>query len=140
LQHLLHATGVAGESLVIERLPPREREVFDALFAAGEATAAQLEELMPDPPSNSALRIMLGRLEKKGFVRRRLEDQKYVYAPALPERKVKQSALTHMIRTFFNGSPIGAAAALVGMSEDIDEAELQRLEQAIAAARREKSK
>jgi predicted transcriptional regulator len=123
---------------LIEKLPPREREVFDALFAAGEATAAQLEAAMPDAPSNSALRIMLARLEKKGFVGHRVEDQKYIYAPSLPERKVKQSALGHLIRTFFHGSPIGAATALVGMSGEVDPAELDRLEQAIAEVRKRK--
>ena len=122
---------------MIETLPPRERQVFDALFASGEASAAELEARMADPPSNSALRIMLSRLEKKGFVTRRLVDQKYLYAPALPQRKVKQSALRHLIKTFFDGSPVGAAAALIGMQERIEPEELDQLERLIAEARRE---
>ena len=125
---------------MIEKLPPRERQVFEALYARGEATAAEIQAAMADPPSNSAVRIMLSRLEKKGFVTRRQVDQKYVYATALSERKVKQTALRQMIETFFNGSPIGAAAALVGMSEQVDPAELDRLEEMIAKARKEQAK
>jgi predicted transcriptional regulator len=125
---------------LIEKLPPRERQVFDALYGLGEASAAEIQARMTDPPSNSAIRIMLSRLEKKGFVTHRLADQKYVYATALPQRKVKQSALRQMISTFFDGSPIGAAAALIGMSEKIDPAELDALEVAIAKARKEQLK
>ncbi len=125
---------------MIEKLPPREREVFDALFASGEATAAELEARIANPPSNSALRIMLSRLEKKGFVTHRVVDQKYVYAPALPQRKVKQNALRHLIQTFFNGSPAGAAAALIGMQERIDPEELDELERLIAKAREEQKR
>jgi predicted transcriptional regulator len=125
---------------LIEKLPPRERQVFDALYALGEASAAEIATRMADPPSNSAIRIMLSRLEKKGFITHRLADQKYVYVPALPQRKVKQSVLRQMIATFFDGSPIGAAAALIGMSEKIDPTELDALEAAIARARQEQVK
>lgn len=125
---------------MIEKLPPRERQVFDALYAHGEATAAEIETLIPDPPGNSAIRAMLSRLEKKGFVARRMVDQKYVYSTAVPERKVKQSALSHLIQTFFNGSPAGAATALLGMSDKIAPHELDALEELIAKARKEKAR
>jgi predicted transcriptional regulator len=120
---------------MIEKLPPREREVFEALFAAGESSAADLQSRMAEPPSNSALRIMLSRLEKKGFVTHREVDGKFVYAPAVAERNLRQSVLRQMIGTFFGGSPAGAAAALIGMSEEIAPEELDRIEAAIAAAR-----
>lgn len=122
---------------MIEKLPPRERQLFDALYAHGEASAAKLETLVPDAPGNSAIRAMLTRLEKKGFVTRRQVNQKYVYATALPERKVKQTALRQIISTFFNGSPASAATALLGMSERIEPHELDELEALIAKARKE---
>ena len=122
---------------MIEKLPPRERQVFDALYAKGEASAAELQASMADPPSNSAIRIMLSRLEKKGFVTHRVEDQRYVYTTALPERNVRQNAVRHFVQTFFGGSPVGAAAALIGMSEALGPEELEQLEAAIAKARRE---
>lgn len=125
---------------MIDKLPPRERQVFDALFTRGEATAAELCSAMEDPPSNSAARVMLSRLERKGFVTHRVEDGKFVYAPALPEKAVKQSAVQHFIDTFFRGSPIGAAAALIGMSDKIEDTELEQLEAAVAKARKERGR
>ena len=124
---------------MIEKLPPRERELFDALYGAGEASAAELESRLSDPPGNSAIRAMLARLEKKGFVTHRVVDQKYVYTTALPDRKVRQSALRHLVGTFFNGSPVSAATAMLGMSEKIDACELDELERMIAKARREQT-
>lgn len=122
---------------MIDKLPPRERQVFEALYARGEASAAELCAAMDDPPSNSAARIMLSRLERKGFVTHRVEDGKYIYAPALPDPAIRQSAVRQFIDTYFCGSPIGAAAALIGMSEKIEREELGQLEQAIAKARKE---
>lgn len=122
---------------MIDKLPPRERQVFEALYARGEASAAELCAAMDDPPSNSAARIMLSRLERKGFVTHRVEDGKYFYAPALPDPAIRQSAVKQFIDTYFRGSPIGAAAALIGMSEKIEREELGQLEQAIAKARKE---
>jgi predicted transcriptional regulator len=125
---------------LIDKLPPRERQIFDALYARGEATAAEIQASIPDPPSNSAVRIMLSRLEKKGFVSHRVEEQRYVYTTAVSERRVRQSAVKHFIKTFFGGSPAGAAAALIGMSEKIEPEELDRLEQMIALARNGQSR
>jgi len=122
---------------VIDKLPPREREVFDTLFRCGESTAAGLCQAMENPPSNSAIRIMLSRLESKGFVRHRSEGQLYIYSPAIPARSIQKGAVRRFVETFFGGSPVGAAAALLGMADKIDPKELQQLEQAIAKAKRE---
>lgn len=125
---------------MIDKLPPRERQVFDALFARGEATASELCASMADPPSNSAARMMLSRLERKGYVVHRVEGGRYIYAPALPEKAVKQRAVRHFIDTFFRGSPIGAAAALIGMSGEVADEELEQLEAAVAKARKERER
>ena len=122
---------------MIDKLPPRERELFEALYALGHATAAELEQALEDAPSNSAIRVMLRRLEAKGFVTHREEDGRFVYAPAMPESRIKQSALKRFVETYFGGSPVGAAAALIGMSEKVDPNELAELEKMIARVRRE---
>jgi predicted transcriptional regulator len=122
---------------VIEKLPPRERELFEALYGLKEATAAELQAALDDPPSNSAVRIMLRRLEEKGFVTHREEQGRYVYAPAVPENRMKQSAVRRLVEVYFGGSPLGAATALVGMSDKVDEEELRQLEAMIARVRKE---
>jgi predicted transcriptional regulator len=122
---------------VIEKLPPRERQIVDALYALGEATAAEIRDRLESPPSNSAVRAMLARLESKGWVKHREEEQRYVYAPVLAKAKVEQTALRQVVRTFFNNSPARAATALLGMSETLSRSELDALEQMIAKARKE---
>ena len=122
---------------MIDKLPPRERELFDRLYAAGEATAAELQAALGGSLSNSAIRVMLRRLEAKGAVRHREVDGRFIYAPALPESRIKQSALKQFVQTYFGGSPAGAAAALIGMSEKVSPDELAQLEQLIAKARLE---
>ncbi len=52
--------------MMIDSLPRREREIFELLCSAGEATAAEIRAAMKDPPSYSAVRTLLARLEARG--------------------------------------------------------------------------
>jgi predicted transcriptional regulator len=120
---------------VIEKLPTRERELFDSLYERGEATATELQQSLDGAPGNSAVRVMLARLEKKGLVTHRRENNRFVYSPAVPEPKIRQSAIHRFVRTYFKGSPANAAAALIGMAEKVSQEELDELETIIAKAR-----
>jgi len=120
---------------VIDSLPRREREIFELLCSAGEATAAQVRELMNDPPSYSAVRTMLSRLEAKGLAAHRSVDGAYVYKSVPRAATVRDSALTKMVRTFFNGSAASAATALLGMSKDMTADEVAALQKAIDQAK-----
>ena len=121
---------------MIDKLPARERQLFEALYAMKEASAAELEGALEDAPSNSAIRVMLRRLEAKGFVAHREEAGRFIYSPAVAEKHIKQSALQRFVETYFGGSPLGAAAALVGMSEKVDPKELEQLQRMIEKARK----
>jgi predicted transcriptional regulator len=125
---------------MLDKLPPRERQIVDLLYVRGESTVADVGEGLPVQLSASAVRAMLTRLEAKGFVQRRHTERGYVYAPAVPEAKAKQSALSQLVRVFFNGSPVGAASALLGMSEKLEDKELDELERMIADARKGRRK
>ena len=120
---------------MIEGLPRREREIFELLCSAGEATAVAVRGAMKDPPSHSAVRTLLARLEARGLIRHRVSDQAYVYTPVPQPAKVRESALHQLVRTFFNGSAASAATALLGLSKTIDPAELEALQRAIDEAR-----
>lgn len=121
---------------MLDSLPPRERQIVDLLYVRGEASVADICDALPVELSASAVRAMLSRLEGKGFVRRRQGEKSFVYAPAVPENAAKQSALSQVVKTFFGGSPVGAASALLGMSEKLDDDELDELERLIADARK----
>jgi predicted transcriptional regulator len=125
---------------VLEKLPPRERQIVALLYASGPANVAEICAALPVRISDSAVRAMLTRLVAKGFVTRIQAEGGYRFAPAVSETAAKESALRQLVRIFFQGSPVGAASALLGMSEQVEEAELAQLEQAIAKVRREQTK
>jgi predicted transcriptional regulator len=79
---------------------------------------------------------MLKRLEDKGFVRREESDRGFLYSPTLPDSQARRTALSQVVRTFFAGSPVSAASALLGMAQRPDARELDELEAMIAQARR----
>ena len=120
---------------MLSNLPPRERQIVDILYERGASTVGEIGEALEDELSGSAIRAMLQRLERKGFVERSQTDRGYVYAPSLSEKAARKSALGQVVRVFFNGSPTSAAAALLGMQDNLDTAELDELEQLIAKAR-----
>lgn len=120
---------------MIDSLPRREREIFEILCSAGEATAAQVRAAMADPPSYSAVRTMLARLEAKGLVWHLSRDGAYVYRSVPQPAKVRESALRQMVKTFFDGSAASAATALLGLSKTLTRDELDALQRAIDEAK-----
>jgi predicted transcriptional regulator len=124
---------------MLPQLPPRERQIVDLLYQDGSRTVAEICEALPDPLTGSAVRAMLKRLEDKGFVGREDSDRGYVYTPTVPDNQARGTALNQIVRTFFKGSPVSAASALLGMAQEIDTRELDALEAAIAHARQTRS-
>ena len=120
---------------MLSKLPPRERQIVDLLYEHGAMAVAEICEALPDRLSGSAVRAMLQRLERKGYVQREDSERGFVYSPAVADSVARKSALSEVVRVFFNGSAAGAATALLGMSDRLDQDELKRLEDMIARAR-----
>lgn len=117
-------------------LSRRERQILDLLYAHGSATAADVQRALPDPPSYSAVRALLRILETKGHARHEQQGTRYVYLPVVPRDSARQSALTRLVKTFFEGSAAQAAAALLD-SSTLSKDELEHLSSLIERARRE---
>ena len=110
---------------------------MDVLYRAGRATAADVRAQIPDPPSYSAVRTLLGILEQKGHVRHLRDGVRYVYVPKVPPARAQRSALQHLVDTFFGGSASRGMAALFELSGgDLDESDLARLRRMIDDARK----
>jgi predicted transcriptional regulator len=121
-----------------EKLSRREREIMDAIFALGEhASAERIRERLSDPPSYSAVRAMLARLEAKGYVRHREDGPRYLYAPTVARTAAARAALQQLVRVFFGGSPGDTATALLKQEAWTDE-ELEALRSEIDRVRKEK--
>src|SRR5919112_4715195 len=123
---------------MLSKLPPRERQIVDILYERGALPVADICEALPVQLSGSAVRAMLKRLEDKGFVTRAESDRGFLYAPAVSDTVAKKSALSEIVRVFFNGSPASAASALLGMSDRLKDDELSQIEAMIAKARKDK--
>jgi BlaI family transcriptional regulator, penicillinase repressor len=122
----------------MEHLSRRERQIMDVLYERGKASAADVLEAMPDPPSYSAVRAMLRVLEEKGHALHEQDGARYIYAPAVPREAARESALQRLVQTFFGGSTEQAVAALIDMSrEQLDDAQLRRMSKMIEQARKE---
>lgn len=120
---------------MLNTLPPRERQIVDLLYERGAMAVSDVCDALPDKLSASAVRAMLTRLEQKGVVQREHSDRGFLFSPTMAESKASVTALGHVVRTFFNGSTTNAASALLGMSEKLDDDDLDELEAMIAAAR-----
>lgn len=120
---------------MLDQLPPREREIVDLLYAQGACSAAAIADGLSATVSDQAVRSMLARLEKKGFVTRHRQGRSFVYQPALSENTARSTALQRVVGTFFGGSAMNAASALIGMAESAGDEELAELEKLIADAR-----
>jgi predicted transcriptional regulator len=91
---------------------------------------------MAEAPSYSAVRALLRILEEKGHASHETQGTRYLYVPSVPRERARNSALTRIVKTFFDGSAAQAAAALVDSGSLSDE-ELERLSALIARARKE---
>src|ERR1051325_2951506 len=125
---------MAGASRELGR---RERQVMDALYRRGRASVAEVRREIADPPSYSAVRAMLGILEEKGLLRHERDGLRYIYRTTVARETARQSALRHLVHTFFDGSPERAAAALLAMSDTLTPAELKRLTKLVDNAKAE---
>ena len=122
------------------RLPRREREILDVLFEIGsEASAEEIRERLSDPPSYSAVRAMLAKLEAKGVVKHREKGLRYVYVPTIPRTAARRSALKQLVQVFFDGSAGQAMTALL-REEKWSEDELDQLAKAIEQAKKERKR
>ncbi len=124
---------------MLEKLPRREREIFEILCSLGEASAVDVRQAMSEAPSHSAVRTLLGRLEAKGLIKHHERDQAYIYKCVRSPANVRDSVLRRVVNTFFDGSGIGAATALVGLTKGATDQELDVLQQAIDAAKTRRS-
>jgi BlaI family penicillinase repressor len=117
-----------------EHLTRREREIMNALFALdNRASAEQIRARLSNPPSDSSVRVMLARLEKKGILKHQQDGLRYLYSATISPAAAKRTALQQYVHTFFGGSLRQMMTALVAdaswSDEDLDvlRAEIDRV-------------
>lgn len=121
---------------VTGELGRRERQIIEIIYRRGRATAAEVLADLPDSPSYSSVRGMLRHLEGKGYLRHERDGLRYVYLPTASKKDVRASALSHVVRTFFDGSLPSAVATLLE-SKPLTRDEYERLSRLLDEAPRE---
>ena len=121
-----------------EKLSRREREIMDAIFAlSNRASAEDIRARMTHPPSNTAVRAMLARLETKGYLRHTEEGIRYIYSATISPTTARRAALQQYLRVFFGGSLGQMMTALLSQESWTDE-ELDALQAEIERVRKER--
>jgi BlaI family transcriptional regulator, penicillinase repressor len=124
-----------------ENLPDlsrRERQIMDFLYEHGRASVAEVMDGIADPPSYSAVRAMLRTLEEKGRVSHIEDGRAYIYQPTIRKDAARQGALSHLLKTFFDGSTEQAVAALLDLKGPrLSQAELDRVADLVEQAKKE---
>jgi len=121
-----------------DQLSRRERQIMEAIYRAGQATATEVLESLPDPPSYSTVSALLRILETKGHLRHVADGTRYVFLPVVAPDRARRSAIQSLLETFFDGSREKAVAALLDASRsELSDTELDRISQLIENAREE---
>ena len=111
---------------------------MDIIYRLGRATVGEVMEHLTGEPAYSTVRAQLRVLEDKGQLRHEEHGLRYVYLPSVPRHMVRQSALKHLVDTFFEGSAGKAVAALLGKEGfKISDEELDRISELIEKAKKE---
>ena len=125
----------------LDELGRRERQIMNVVFQRGRATAAEILEALPDPPTYSAVRGMLRLLEGKGYLKHEWDGPRYVYLPTANPARVRDSAVRHLLSTFFDDSMESAVAAMLGAAgKSLSDEELERMAKMIDEARRKRGR
>lgn len=126
---------------ILNQLSRRERQIMEIIYRKARATAADVREALPDPPSYSAVRALLAVLEEKGIVSHERIGRVYVYRPTVSHHHARDSALKQVIQTFFDGSIASVVASLISSSDKaMDDKEFQRLEELVREKRKQRRK
>jgi len=105
-----------------DRLTRREREIMNAVFSLGNrASAEEIRARLHNPPTDSSVRVMLTRLEKKGHLKHQQDGLRYLYSATVSRATAKRSALRQVVETFFGGSLKEMMTGLVTESSWTDE-------------------
>lgn len=123
--------------LAWHQLSRRERQIMEVIFARGTATAAEVHQAIPNPPSYSAVRALLRILEEKGALTHCQDGSRYVYQPTQSHTQASRSAIKRVLDTFFEGSLVNAVSALVDSADGkLSEDDFQRLQKLLKARKK----
>ena len=123
------------------QLSRRERQIMDLIYEMNEASAKDILAALPNPPSYSAIRATVNKLEKKGYLAHRAQELKYIYFPTVDHKQARISAIQRLLKIFFDGSTSQAVTAMLDLNmSEISAEDLEELDAMIDRARIQKTR
>jgi BlaI family penicillinase repressor len=121
-------------------LSRRETQIMDAIYSLGSAGVQEVLAEMSDPPGYNSVRVILGILEEKGYVKHEKDGKRYIYRPLQSATDATRDATAQLLKTFFGNSTPSAVATLLDMSEDgLSDNDLDELADMISATKARRS-
>jgi predicted transcriptional regulator len=116
-------------------LTEAELRLMEVLWRTGSATVSEVVDGLPESVSlaYSTVLTTLRILENKGYVQHVKDGRAFVYQPLVARGQAQESAVKHLVRHFFEGSPELLMLNLIE-SRQIDPKELARLKKKVEAA------
>ena len=119
-------------------LNKRETQIISILYQLGEGSVQDVVDRIPDAPSYNAIRVTMYLLENKGFLTHRKEGVKYIFKATKPKADAGNSALDHVLTTFFEGSVPKLVNTLMGSgAKKLTREELNELAKLIEERKKE---
>jgi BlaI family penicillinase repressor len=129
--------GLIARSNAKQTLTPLELEIMQVLWQAGPSTVHEVRPLLKADLAYNTVQTMLNVLLRKGKVKRTQEGRAFRYRAAVDRKRATGSAIEDLVLRMFGGSPEALLMAMVE-SRQIGPKELERLNQLVAAAEKEK--
>jgi predicted transcriptional regulator len=99
-------------------LTKRERQIMNIIYKNKKATAQEVLDELPNPPSYSSVRALLRILEEKGFLKHTKQGAKYLFIPVISEKNAMKTDLKQLLKTYFNNSLSEAVTALLEIDKN----------------------
>ena len=120
-------------------LAKRERQIVDTVVKLQEASVADVQRHLADPPSYSAVRAIMSVLVEKKWLKFRRDGKRFLYSPVGGVDRAKRNAVSRLLDTFFAGSPSDALASLVdSKSARMSDEAVERMSKMVEQARKER--
>ena len=121
-------------------LTAAEHRIMDVLWALESGTVADVTAAIGQPAlAYTTVLTTLRTLERKGYVRHKVQGRAFVYLPAVDRDEVRRGVVGYVLREFFDDSPRTLMLNLLE-SERLDRSELQRLRSMIDTAAEEEGR
>ena len=120
-----------------EQLTPLELEIMHVLWESGPANVQSVQQNLARPLAYTTVQTMLNILQKKGKVKRALQDRAYFYKPVVSRSQVVGQHMSDIVDRLFGGSAESLVMSLVE-TKHLTPKKLERLRQLIESGDEEK--